>query len=276
MIIKFTKMQGLGNDFVVLDLISQNIRLRTEQLRRLADRRLGVGCDQLLVVEAPRDPDMDFRYRIFNADGSEVQQCGNGARCLALYVRDKKLTHKDRIRVETLAGPLELRLLGRGQVEVDMGIPVLTPRDIPFRDEAEAAQYSLSVENREYQIGAVSMGNPHAVLRVDDVDSAPVAQLGPLIERHPDFPQRANVGFMQVVSAGRVKLRVFERGVGETRACGSGACAAVVSGRLLGLLNEQVRVTLPGGNLQVHWEGAGQTVIMSGPASKVFEGSIRL
>ena len=274
--LRFTKMHGLGNDFVVLDLISQNFELRPEHLRKLADRRLGVGCDQLLVVEAPHDPDMDFCYRIFNADGNEVEQCGNGARCLAIYVRDKKLTYKDIIRVETMAGPLELRIRGHHLVDVNMGAPILTPRDIPFRDEPPAPQYSLAVGDREYQIGAVSMGNPHAVLQVDDVQNAAVGSLGPLIESHPDFPRRANVGFMQVLSTSQIKLRVFERGVGETRACGSGACAAVVAGRVQELLAEQVQVTLPGGDLQVHWAGEGESVIMTGPAAMVFEGSIRL
>ena len=274
--LKFTKMHGLGNDFVVLDLISQDFKLRPEHLRKLADRHLGVGCDQLLMVEAPRDPGMDFRYRIFNADGNEAEQCGNGARCLAVYVRDKKLTYKDTILVETMAGPLELRIHARNQVDVNMGAPVLNPCDIPFRDEPPAPQYSLAVGSREYRIGAVSMGNPHAVLQVDDVQSAPVESLGPLIERHPDFPQRANVGFMQVLSTSQIKLRVFERGVGETRACGSGACAAVVAGRVQELLDEQVQVMLPGGDLQVRWTGEGEAVIMTGPAATVFEGSIRI
>ncbi len=276
MLLKFTKMHGLGNDFVVLDLISQRFNLRPRHVRKLADRRFGIGCDQLLVVEAPQDPDVDFRYRIYNQDGNEVEQCGNGARCFAKFVRDRKLTRKDVIKVETAAGILELRVREDRQIEVDMGVPVLTPAEIPFRDESQATSYSLSVDGQELQIGAVSMGNPHSVLRVDDVDTAAVDQLGPLIEGHTDFPQRVNAGFMQVVSPSEIKLRVYERGVGETLACGSGACAAVVAGRLQGLLHETVQVHLPGGTLEIQWAGEGQAVIMTGPATTVFEGTVRI
>ncbi len=276
MILKFTKMHGLGNDFVVLDLISQHFNLRARHVRKLADRRFGVGCDQLLVVEAPSDPDVDFRYRIYNQDGNEVEQCGNGARCFAKFVRDKKLTRKDTIRVETRAGILELKVREDHQVEVNMGVPELTPSRIPFRDEARAASYALSVADTDYQVGAVSMGNPHAVVRVDDVESAPVTSLGPRIECHPDFPERVNAGFMQVVSASEINLRVYERGVGETKACGSGACAAVVAGRLQGLLDECVTVNLTGGSLEIRWAGEDQPVIMTGPATTVFEGTVRI
>jgi diaminopimelate epimerase len=276
MLLKFTKMHGLGNDFVVLDLISQRFNLRTRHVRRLADRRQGIGCDQLLVVEAPRDPDLDFRYRIYNADGEEVEQCGNGARCFARFVRDKKLTHKDQIRVETQAGVLELSLRQDGQVQVNMGAPELEPTLIPYITDQRRDSYTLQLDDRELLIGAVSMGNPHAVTIVDSVESAPVETLGPRMESHADFPRRVNAGFMEVVSATEVRLRVFERGVGETLACGSGACAAVVAGRIQGLLEETVQVHLSGGTLEISWAGDGHPVIMTGPATTVFEGSIRI
>jgi diaminopimelate epimerase len=276
MLLKFTKMHGLGNDFVVLDLISQTCKLRASHVRKLADRRRGIGCDQLLVVEAPSDPDVDFRYRIYNQDGNEVEQCGNGARCFAKFVRDKKLTRKDTIRVETSAGILELKIREDRQIEVNMGLPELKPVRIPFRDEARAASYALQVDDTHYQIGAVSMGNPHAVLQVEDIETAPVGTLGPRIECHTDFPERVNAGFMQVVSSAEINLRVFERGAGETQACGSGACAAVVAGRLQGLLDECVTVNLPGGSLEIRWAGEEQPVIMTGPATTVFEGTVRI
>lgn len=276
MLLKFTKMHGLGNDFIVLDLISQRFNLRASHVRQLADRNLGIGCDQLLVVEAPRDPEVDFRYRIFNANGEEVEHCGNGARCFARFVRDKKLTSKDNIRVETSNGTLALRVREDHQVEVDMGEPVLSPAAIPFQADKRALRYSLQVDGQQLEIGAVSMGNPHAVMQVDDVDTAPVARLGPLIERHSRFPQQVNAGFMQVLSAGEVRLRVFERGVGETRACGTGACAAVVSGHLQGLLGDRVLVHMNGGDLEISWAGEGHPVIMTGPATTVFEGTVRI
>ncbi len=272
----FTKMHGLGNDFVVIDAISQSVALTTEQVRFLADRRFGVGCDQLLVVEPAQTAEADFRYRIYNADGGEVEQCGNGARCFARFVRDKGLTDKDSIRVETLGGPLTLVIEADGQVRVNMGVPRLEPADIPFNADARSAQYDLDVDGERYHIGAVSMGNPHAVLRVDDVDTAPVATLGPRIERHPDFPNRVNAGFMQVVDRSHIRLRVFERGAGETLACGTGACAAVVAGRVQSLLDSPVTVELPGGRLVVSWNGPGEPVFMTGPATTVFEGMIDL
>ncbi len=276
MLLKFTKMHGLGNDFVMLDLISQRCKLRASHVRKLADRRLGIGCDQVLVVEPPENPDVDFRYRIYNADGREVEQCGNGARCIASFVRDRKLTAKDHIRVQTSNGIIELRVRKDMQIEVDMGAPLLEPAQVPFRADARAADYPLKLGDRELRIGAVSMGNPHAVTLVDFIETAAVAELGPLIEHHPDFPEQVNAGFMQVISAQEIKLRVFERGVGETRACGSGACAAVVAGRIQGLLDEQVAVHLCGGDLQIAWAGEGHPVIMTGPTTKVFEGSVRL
>ena len=276
MLLKFTKMHGAGNDFVVIDLISQRYRLRPRDVRKLADRRFGVGCDQVLVVEAPQNPGVDFRYRIYNADGGEVEQCGNGARCFARFVREKKLTNKRVLTVETAGGVIELRVRNRQDVEVDMGAPVFEPQHIPFNAERRGDSYPLLVDSRELTVGAVSMGNPHAVLRVDDVDQADVAHLGPLIESHPDFPQRVNAGFMQVVAEDHIKLRVFERGVGETLACGTGACAAVVYGLSRGWLRDSVTVDLPGGKLSISWAGEGQPVIMTGPTAVVFEGTIRI
>jgi diaminopimelate epimerase len=276
MLLKFTKMHGLGNDFVVLDLISQRFNLRTQHVRKLADRRYGIGCDQLLVVEPPQQPDSDFRYRIFNADGEEVEQCGNGARCFARFVRDRKLTHKNHLVVETNTGIIHLTLLKDKQVQVDMGAPILEPASIPFDAPQQAPQYSLEVADQHITIGAVSMGNPHAVTQVEDTATAAVAELGPQIEHHPDFPQRVNAGFMQVLSPAEINLRVYERGVGETQACGSGACAAVVAGKLQGLLGDKVTVNLPGGSLQIAWAGEGHPVIMTGPATTVFEGTVRL
>ncbi len=270
----FTKMHGAGNDFVVIDLISQHCDLRARHIRKLADRRLGIGCDQVLVVEAPRTPDVDFRYRIYNADGEEVEQCGNGARCFARFVRDKRLTRKRIISVETAGGVLELRVRDKHQVEVNMGAPILEPANIPYTAGDRSHFYQLDVAGQTLEIGAVSMGNPHAVLRVDQVGSAKVEELGPLVESHEDFPQRTNTGFMQIVSNTEINLRVYERGVGETLACGTGACAAVVYGIGRGWLHDTVTVNLPGGKLTVSWAGEGEPVIMTGPTAVVFEGSI--
>jgi diaminopimelate epimerase len=276
MLLEFTKMHGTGNDFVVIDLISQRCRLRPEDVRRLADRHYGIGCDQLLLVEPPGSPDADFRYRIFNADGNEVEQCGNGARCFARFVRDRKLTTKRVIRVETAAGEIELRVRKGTDVEVDMGVPRFEPGDIPLVATQRQAVYSLTVEGQAYELGALSMGNPHAILRVDDVDAAPVERLGPLLEAHPDFPERANVSFLQVVDSREIRLRVFERGVGETLACGTGACASVVHGIARGWLQDPVTVSLPGGKLSISWAGEDQPVIMTGPTAVVFEGTIKI
>ena len=269
-------MHGLGNDFVVIDLLTQHIAIDHRITRRLAERRFGVGCDQVLVVEPPTRPDVDFRYRIFNADGSEVEQCGNGARCFARFVRSKKFTSKATIKVETLSGIIELRCLEQGGVEVDMGRPTLEPAAVPFSAEAQSAVYTVNVDGQEHALGVVSMGNPHAVLIVDDIDNAPVDTLGPAIQQHPRFPRQANVGFMQVVRRDHIRLRVYERGSGETLACGSGACAAVVSGITRGLLDATVNVSLPGGKLRINWAGPDHSVLMTGPASFVFEGQIRL
>ncbi|SDK74657.1 diaminopimelate epimerase [Microbulbifer yueqingensis] len=274
--LRFTKMHGLGNDFVMLDGISQRIKLSPDKIRRLADRHLGVGCDQVLLVEAPRNPEADFRYRIFNADGSEVENCGNGARCFARFVRERRLTGKRSLLVETAGGLLQLNIADNDRVSVDMGAPILEPAEIPFEADLRAETYPLEVEGETYIVGAVSMGNPHAVLLVDDVDSAPVATLGPAIESHPRFPNRVNVGFMQVQSRDRIRLRVFERGVGETRACGTGACAAMVSARLRELVDDTVTVVLPGGELTIHWSAPGEPVTMTGPATTVFQGQILL
>ena len=272
----FTKMHGLGNDFVVIDATSQPIELTMEQIRFLADRRLGVGCDQVLLVERPRQPEVDFTYRIFNADGGEVEQCGNGARCFARYVRDQGLTRKDHIPVATAAGVITLHIEADGQITVDMGMPIFEPADIPFAADAQAEVYALEVEATQVEVSVISMGNPHAVMRVEQVDKAPIASLGPRIESHARFPRRVNVGFMQVVDRQHIRLRVYERGVGETLACGSGACAAVVVGRQRGWLDDKVTVSLPGGNLKIQWPGEGQSVLMTGPAVSVFEGRIRL
>lgn len=274
--IRFTKMQGLGNDFVVLDGISQPIALTPPQVRRLADRRLGVGCDQVLVAEPPSRGDADVRYRVFNADGYEVEHCGNGVRCLARFLFEKGLAAHQELRVETVNGLSVARLCHDGPVTVSMGVPTLDPPRIPFRAADRAPTYPLLVDDETVTIGAVSMGNPHAVIVVEDVDTAPVAHLGPRIERHPDFPNRVNVGFLQVLARDHVRLRVFERGAGETPACGTGACAAVVAGGLQGLLENQVRVDLPGGRLVIHWEGEARPVWMTGPAVTVFEGEIPL
>ena len=276
MLIHFTKMQGLGNDFVVIDALSQNVVLTEGQIRRIADRHYGIGCDQLLLVEPPMLPDHDFYYRIYNADGGEVEQCGNGARCFARFVRDKNLTWKSDLLVGTRGGPIRLRLEKDGQVTVNMGVPRLAPATIPFLAEYESDLYELEAEGRHYRVGAVSMGNPHCVLSVDNVDQAPVQTLGPVLECHERFPNRVNVGFMELVSREAIRLRVFERGVGETLACGTGACAAVVSGRQQGLLDEQVKVTLPGGTLTIQWAGVGHPVLMTGPAVTVFEGHLEL
>ncbi len=276
MLLHFTKMHGLGNDFMVIDLVTQRARLQDDQIRRLADRRFGVGFDQLLIVEPPRDPDLDFRYRIFNADGSEVENCGNGARCFARFVRDQRLTHKHEIRVETAGGPLVLLVEDDGRVRVDMGEPRFAPEALPFDAAEDRPLHALEVDGERLEIGVVSMGNPHAVLRVEDVDRAPVARLGPAIESHPRFPRRVNAGFMQILSPHEIRLRVYERGSGETMACGTGACAAVASGIRQGLLESPVNVQLPGGELTIEWGGPGTPLAMSGPAERIYDGRIVL
>jgi diaminopimelate epimerase len=270
--LKFTKMQGLGNDFVMLDGIRQRVELDRAQIVRLADRHFGVGCDQVLLVERPSRADVDFRYRIFNADGGEVEQCGNGARCFVHFVRDQGLTAKRKIRVETLGGVIEPTLEADGQVQVDMGVPRFEPEAIPFVGDSAAPTQALDVAGASLTISALSMGNPHAVQVVADVEVAPVATQGPLIERHPQFPRGANAGYMQVVDRANIRLRVWERGAGETLACGTGACAAVVAGIRRDLLDSTVRVRTRGGELTIRWDGASEPVLMTGPAQAVFEG----
>ncbi len=274
--LKFTKMHGLGNDFVVLDGINQQINLSSEQYRALGDRHFGVGCDQILLVEPASQPGVDFRYRIFNNDGGEVEQCGNGARCFARFVHAKGLTDKREIRVETARGIIGPRLEDNGEVTVDMGAPFLKPAEVPLIADAQAAVYPLDIDGKTYEITAISMGNPHAVQVVDDVDCFPVGAVGAAIEVHPRFPQKVNAGFMQIVDRSHIRLRVFERGAGETLACGTGACAAVVAGILRGLLDGTVRVSTRGGELTIRWQGPGQPVWMTGPAVIVFEGEIEI
>jgi diaminopimelate epimerase len=274
--LKFSKMHGLGNDFVVLDGVRQSVKLSPQQLRSLADRHFGVGCDQILLVEPATQPGVDFRYRIFNADGGEVEQCGNGARCFVRFVHDQGLTDKAEIRVETMSGVIGPRLEANGLVTVDMGVPVFEPERIPFVSPSTAVVQPLMVGDREIMITAVSMGNPHAVQVVADVDAAPVISEGPRIESHPRFPQRVNAGYLQVIDRHFVRLRVFERGAGETLACGTGACAAVVAGISRGLVDSPVRVETRGGELNIAWGGAGEPVLMTGPAVTVFSGEIEL
>jgi len=274
--LKFTKMHGAGNDFVVIDGVRQEIYLTPEQLRLLADRHFGVGCDQILLVERSQNDEADFRYRIFNADGGEVEQCGNGARCFVRFVHDHKLTSKREIVVETKSGLISPRLEDDGRVTVNMGAPIFEVARIPFSSDSDAIIQPLEVNGETVQITAVSIGNPHAVQVVEDIEQAPVAVLGPLIERHPRFPRRVNAGFMQVVDRGRIRLRVYERGAGETMSCGTGACAAVVSGIRRGLLDNVVQVATHGGVLTIAWAGAGAPVMMTGPAISVFDGEINL
>ncbi len=270
-------MQGLGNDFVVIDAIQQNISLSSEQIKFIANRHFGVGCDQLLLVEKAVSTNADFKYRIFNADGSEVSQCGNGARCFARFVRDKKLSDKDSIIVDTDSGQLVLNFTDDDLVTVDMGIPRHQPAEIPLNCTEESLLYRISIPEQDILFGAVSMGNPHAVIQVDNIDEAPVSEWGALLESHPFFPERANIGFMQIIDRQHIKLRVYERGAAETLACGSGACAAVVIGIEQQLLEqENIRVELPGGELQIDWSGRGHSVFMNGPATSVFEGQIEL
>jgi len=274
--LKFSKMHGLGNDFVVLDGVRQQVSLSPEQLVYLADRHFGVGCDQILLVETPSQPGVDFRYRIFNADGGEVEQCGNGARCFVRFVHDQGLTDKRQIRVETLKGIIEPRLEADGNVTVDMGEPRFLPAEIPFLADDDVIIHLLDVADETLETTVVSMGNPHVVQVVDDVDTHPVGEHGPLIERHPRFPKRVNAGFMQIIDRHAIKLRVYERGSGETLACGTGACAAAVAGIRRGLLDSPVRVMTRGGDLNIAWGGPGRPVLMTGPAVTVFTGEIEL
>lgn len=274
--LNFSKMHGLGNDFVVIDAINQSVSLDTEAVRRLADRHRGIGCDQLLIVEPAQQADSEFFYRIYNADGSEVEQCGNGARCFARFVHDKGLTKNNTILVDTASGRITLQIETSGEVTVNMGLPRFAPADIPLHRDIIEDEYSLNIDDELITFGAVSMGNPHAVLLVDDIDNAPVAELGPRLESHPDFPNRVNVGFAEVVNRDQIRLRVYERGAGETEACGSGACAAMVIARQQGLVNDKVAVDLRGGTLQISWAGDDSSVWMTGPATHVFDGQIEI
>jgi|TARA_B110000977_G_scaffold46136_1_gene62733 diaminopimelate epimerase len=276
MLMKFTKMHGLGNDFVVIDAVTQNVRITASMVRRLADRKTGIGCDQVLVIEPPSAADIDFNYRIFNCDGAEVEQCGNGARCLARFVHDRQLTGKKSIQVQTSNRVMTLNLINKNLVAVDMGIPELDPQAIPFQASEPALLYDLDVNGQTQRIAAVSMGNPHAVLTVADTETAPVAEVGAAIESHERFPNRVNVGFMQIIDRSEIKLRVFERGVGETEACGSGACAAAVAAIQQQLVDSPVTVHLTRGSLKIDWKGSGHPLIMSGPAKTVFHGRIRI
>lgn len=269
-------MHGLGNDFMVVDNVTQNIFLSRDQIKRLADRHFGVGFDQLLMVEAPYSPDLDFHYRIFNADGNEVEQCGNGARCFARFVRMKGLTNRHKITVSTKGGNMTLYIEKDGQVTVNMGQPILEPKDIPLQANKRELTYILRHQEHTLFMGAASMGNPHCVIEVEDITAAEVHTLGPAVEQHERFPKRANVGFMQIIDESHIKLRVWERGAGETLACGSGACAAAVVGQLQSKLGRNVKVDLPGGALQIRWQGEGHPVKMTGPAEHVFDGQIAL
>lgn len=273
---QFSKMHGLGNDFMVIDGVTQNIYLTEDVIRKLADRHTGVGFDQLLLVEPPYDPELDFHYRIFNADGSEVAQCGNGARCFARFVTLKGLTNKQDIRVSTAKGKMVLTLKGEKKVRVNMGEPIWEPIQIPFTANKFEKNYILRTDVQTVLCGVVSMGNPHCVLQVEDINTAPVNELGPLLENHERFPERANIGFMQVINRNHIKLRVFERGAGETQACGSGACGAVAVGIMQGLLASNVQVDLPGGSLQIEWEGVGHPLYMTGDATHIYDGFIKL
>lgn len=281
--LKFTKMHGAGNDFIVVDAINQQVDLSVDQWRRLADRRFGIGADQILVVECPTSADVDFRYRIFNNDGGEVEQCGNGSRAFVRFVVDKGLTQARSIRVQTMSGIITPRLEDDGSVTVDMGAPRLVPADVPFDATGLAGMvqgddtlWPLPVGDDTVFVSVVSMGNPHAVQVVDDVDAAPVEETGPLIERHVRFPKRVNAGYLQVMDRHHIRLRVFERGAGETLACGTGACAAVVAGIRRGLLDSPVRVSARGGELSIAWAGPDQPVYLSGPAVSVFEGEVEI
>ena len=274
--LKFTKMHGIGNDFIVIDAVTKPVKLSPSKIRQLADRHFGIGCDQVLIVEAPTEPDVDFNYRIFNSDGSEVEQCGNGARCFAKYGRDRKLTARNPVRVQTMSGRYEIGVDEDNNYSVDMGVPELLPENIPFQADAVQTTYEVQVDGQSVELSAVSMGNPHAVLVVEDTQTAPVETLGPSLESHEQFPKRANIGFMQILARDEINLRVYERGAGETLACGTGACAAVVAGIQRGLLDNEVTVHLPGGTLKIGWPGEGQSVILSGPAKTVFHGQIRI
>lgn len=276
MLVEFSKMHGLGNDFVVIDNVTQNVFLSKEKIQKLSDRNFGIGFDQLLMVEPPYDPDQDFHYRIFNADGSEVSQCGNGARCFARFVKLKGLTNRNKIVVSTKSGRMVLYIEKDGNVTVNMGKPEFKPSEVPLVAQKEEKTYVIRADDHTLFCGTVSMGNPHCVMEVENIETAAVDEIGPLLERHERFPQGVNVGFMQILNAAHIKLRVFERGTGETLACGSGACAAVAIGQIQGKLGKDVRVELPGGNLKIRWQGKDNVLKMTGPAEHIYDGQFQL
>lgn len=276
MLIKFTKMHGLGNDFVVIDAVRQHINLTTEAIKKLADRNLGIGCDQVLLIEPPSDKNIDFNYRIFNCDGSEVEQCGNGARCMGRYIADQQLSGKKTVLLQTKNRVMEVTTKTKNLVTANMGEPIFSPEAIPFVAEKQETLYSIQIDAQTYEISALSVGNPHAVIQVDDIKHVAVDEIGPLIQADRHFPESVNVGFMQILDRQNIKLRVYERGVGETQACGSGACAAAVAAIQQNLVDTSVKLELLGGSLNVEWQGDNQPILMTGPAETVFHGKIKL
>ena len=276
MLIKFTKMHGLGNDFVVIDAVRQHINLTTDAIKTLADRNLGIGCDQVLLIEPPSDKNIDFNYRIFNCDGSEVEQCGNGARCMGRFIADQQLSGKKTVLLQTKNRIMEVTTKAKNQVTANMGEPIFTPADIPFSSQQQDKLYTIEAESKNFEIAALSIGNPHAVIQVDDIDTTAVEDIGPLIQGHDQFPESVNVGFMQIIDRQNIKLRVYERGVGETQACGSGACAAAVAAIQQDLVDSMVNLELLGGELCIEWLGEGEPILMTGPAKTVFHGKIKL
>lgn len=276
MLIKFTKMHGLGNDFVVIDAVRQHINLTTDAIKTLADRNLGIGCDQVLLIEPPSDKNIDFNYRIFNCDGSEVEQCGNGARCMGRFIADQQLSGKKTVLLQTKNRIMEVTTKAKNLVTANMGEPIFTPADIPFSSQQQDKLYTIEAESKNFEIAALSIGNPHAVIQVDDIDTTAVEDIGPLIQGHDQFPESVNVGFMQIIDRQNIKLRVYERGVGETQACGSGACAAAVAAIQQDLVDSMVNLELLGGELCIEWLGEGEPILMTGPAKTVFHGKIKL
>jgi diaminopimelate epimerase len=276
MLIKFTKMHGLGNDFVVIDAVRQHINLTTDAIKTLADRNLGIGCDQVLLIEPPSDKNIDFNYRIFNCDGSEVEQCGNGARCMGRFIADQQLSGKKTVLLQTKNRVMEVTTKAKNLVTANMGEPIFTPADIPFSSQQQDKLYTIEAESKNFEIAALSIGNPHAVIQVDDIDTTAVEDIGPLIQGHDQFPESVNVGFMQIIDRQNIKLRVYERGVGETQACGSGACAAAVAAIQQDLVDSKVNIELLGGELCIEWLGEGEPILMTGPAKTVFHGKIKL
>ena len=276
MLIKFTKMHGLGNDFVVIDAVRQQINLSPKTIKQLADRNMGIGCDQVLVIEPPTEKNIDFNYRIFNCDGTEVEQCGNGARCMGRYIADQRLSGKKSVLLKSKNRVMKIQLQNNKLVSVDMGVPIFEPQEIPFIADSAEITYSIDLNGQCFEIAAISMGNPHAVIQVDDIKNAAVEKLGSQLQAHRQFPESVNVGFMEIVDPQRIRLRVFERGAGETQACGSGACAAAVAAIQQGLVKNSVKVELLGGELSIKWQGNTQPVLMIGPAETVFHGQIKI